>query len=69
MEVMPSRAALASGQKAGVPCTLLALVQMLTDALGDEEEVVDTASALVNRGVVRLTGNFRGQRLELARAG
>ena len=44
--------------------TLLALVQSLLDAKASEEEVVDTATELVNSGRVFLIGNFKGCRLE-----
>lgn len=53
----------------GVPSTLLRLVQGLTDELDSEGEVVQAAARLVNTGAVRLTGNFRGQRLPEGTAG
>ncbi len=46
--------------------TLLALVQNVQRETGSEQEVVETVAHLVNDGDVVLTGNFAGQRLELA---
>ena len=43
-------------------CTLLDLVQSLTDETSSEEGVVETATKLVNSGRVILTGNFKGCR-------
>lgn len=42
-----------------ISCTLLDLVQQLTQFFG-EEEVVTLAIALVNSGRVKLIGNFAG---------
>ncbi len=47
--------------------TLLSLVQSLLEGRS-EEEVVRTATDLVARGRVVLTGNFRGSTLGLERA-
>ena len=44
--------------------TLLALVQLLQESTSSEDEVVENAMDLVNRGRVILTGNFKGCRLE-----
>jgi hypothetical protein len=46
-----------------VHSTLLALVESLGDR--DEATVIAAAAHLVNSGRVVLTGNFRGQRLEI----
>ena len=43
--------------------TLLELVQSLVDANASEDEVVDTATELVNSGRVVLIGTFKGCRL------
>jgi hypothetical protein len=46
--------------------TLLTLVQSLCDETDSEQELVRTAADLVNSGRVVLTGNFKGQRLEIS---
>jgi hypothetical protein len=45
--------------------TLLDLVNAIYDAGASETEVVATVVYLVNSGVVRLCGNFRGARFDL----
>ena len=45
--------------------TLLALVWDLQAHADSADEVVETAATLVNSGEVVLTGNFRGQRLDV----
>jgi len=45
--------------------TLLDLVKAVSDSAASEAEVVATVVHLVNSGVVRLCGNFRGARFDL----
>ena len=42
------------------PCTLLELVQVLSEITDDEHEVVATVIHMLCSGSVRLIGNFRG---------
>ena len=42
------------------PCTLLQLVQVLSEITDDEHEVVATVIHMLCSGSVRLTGNFKG---------
>jgi hypothetical protein len=42
------------------PCTLLQLVQVLSEITDDEHEVVATVIHMLCSGSVRLIGNFRG---------
>lgn len=49
--------------------TLLMLVQSLCDRTDSEQELVRVAAELVNSGRVVLTGNFKGQRLEVPGGG
>ena len=57
-------AATASGERQR--STLLALVWDLQEDTESADEVVETAANLVNSGRVVLTGNFRGQRLDVS---
>jgi hypothetical protein len=45
--------------------TLLELVTAVTDEANSEDEVLATVVHLVNSGIVRLCGNFRGARFDL----
>jgi hypothetical protein len=45
--------------------TLLELVTAVTEVADSEDEVLATVVHLVNSGVVRLCGNFRGARIDL----
>ena len=47
-------------------CTLLDLVHSVSEVTSDEREIVATVVHLLRSGRVRLCGNFRGQRLDLA---
>ena len=49
-----------------VETTLLELVQTLGELTQDDREVVATVIEMLRNGRVRLTGNFRGQRIALA---
>ena len=42
------------------PCTLLELVQVLSEITDDEHEVVATVIHMLCSGSVRLIGNFKG---------
>jgi hypothetical protein len=44
-------------------CTLLELVQAVTEAARNDEEVVATITYLVNSGRVRLCGTFAGAKI------
>jgi hypothetical protein len=46
-----------------VETTLLDLVQTLGELTDDDRQVVEAVIELLRTGRVRLTGNFRGQRL------
>jgi len=46
--------------------TLLELVTAVSDEAENEDEVIATVVHLVNSGAVRLCGNFRGARFDLA---
>ncbi len=48
-----------------VNVTLLELVSALTDESSSETEVIAAVVHLVNSGIVRLCGNFRGARFDL----
>ena len=48
----------------GIDTTLLELVQALVRTTNDEREIVATVRHLLRTGRVRLTGNFRGRRLD-----
>jgi len=45
--------------------TLLDLVTAVNDVSDSEDEVIATVVHLVNSGLVRLCGNFRGARFDL----
>jgi hypothetical protein len=45
--------------------TLLDLVTAVTDEANSEDEVIATVVHLVNSGIVRLCGSFRGARFDL----
>jgi hypothetical protein len=47
------------------PLTLLDLVAAVSESAASEAEVVATVVHLVNSGIVRLCGNFRGARFDL----
>ncbi len=49
-----------------VETTLLELVQTLGELTQDDREVVATVVEMLRSGRVRLTGNFRGQRIAIA---
>lgn len=61
---LPVREALAKDEV--VETTLLELVQTLGELTQDDREVVATVIEMLRGGRVRLTGNFRGQRIALA---
>jgi fatty acid-binding protein DegV len=44
-------------------CTLLELVQSVSEVTSNDEEVVATVTYLVNSGRVRLCGNFAGAKI------
>jgi len=46
------------------PVTLLELVGAVCDATDDEREVVETVLHMLRSGAVKLTGNFRGAKIE-----
>jgi hypothetical protein len=46
-------------------CTLLELVQTVSDFALTDDEVVATVSYLINSGRVRLCGNFAGAKISL----
>jgi len=46
-------------------CTLLELVQSVSEFALSDEEVVATVSYLINSGRVRLCGNFAGAKIAL----
>jgi hypothetical protein len=47
-------------------CTLLDLVQTISDYATNDAEVVATVAFLINSGKVRLCGTFAGARIDLA---
>ncbi len=49
-----------------VETTLLELVQTIGELTQDDREVVATVIEMLRSGRVRLTGNFRGQRIAIA---
>jgi len=49
--------------------TLLDLVKAVSDCASTDAEVVATVVHLVNSGMVRLCGNFRGARFDLDSVG
>jgi hypothetical protein len=61
---LPVREALAKDEV--VETTLLELVQTLGELTHDDREVVATVIEMLRSGRVRLTGNFRGQRIAIA---
>ena len=46
-------------------CTLLELIQVVSEAAHNDEEVVATVTYLINSGRVRLCGTFAGARIAL----
>jgi hypothetical protein len=50
----------------GIDTTLLELVQAVARNTSDEGEIVATVRHLLRTGRVRLIGNFRGRRLDVA---
>ena len=46
-------------------CTLLELIQVVSEAARNDEEVVATVADLINSGRVRLCGTFAGARIAL----
>ena len=46
-------------------CTLLELIQVVSEAARNDEEVVATVAYLVNSGRVRLCGTFAGAKVAL----
>lgn len=48
-----------------LPTTMLELVTRLTPLTADEDETARAVVALLDAGRVRLTGSFRGQRIQL----
>jgi len=44
-------------------CTLLELVQVVTESARNDEEVVATVAYLINSGRVRLCGTFAGAKI------
>ena len=46
-------------------CTLLELIQVVSEAARNDEEVVATVAYLVNSGRVRLCGTFAGAKIAL----
>jgi hypothetical protein len=50
-------------------CTLLELVEAVSDHAGTDTEAVATVVYLVNSGRVQLCGNFRGARFDLETTG
>jgi hypothetical protein len=61
---LPVRETLAKDEV--VETTLLELVQTLGELTHDDREVVATVIEMLRSGRVRLTGNFRGQRIAIA---
>jgi len=49
-----------------IDTTLLELVQAIAQCTNDEREIIATVRHLLRSGRVRLTGNFRGRRLDAA---
>jgi hypothetical protein len=49
-----------------VDTTLLDLVQAIAQCTNDEREIVATVRHLLRSGRVRLIGNFRGRRIDVA---
>ena len=60
---LPERLLARSKQGERVDATLLELVQAVAEVTDDDREVVATVLHLLRSGRVRLSGNFRGQRL------
>jgi hypothetical protein len=50
-------------------CTLLELVEAVSDCAETDTEAVATVVHLVNSGSVQLCGNFRGARFDLETTG
>jgi phage terminase Nu1 subunit (DNA packaging protein) len=48
-----------------VDVTLLELVDVVNEIADNEDEVVATVIYMIERGSVRLRGNFRGERIRL----
>jgi hypothetical protein len=46
-------------------CTLLELIQVVSEAAHNDEEVVATVTYLINSGRVRLCGTFAGAKIAL----
>ena len=46
-------------------CTLLELIQVVSEAARKDEEVVATVAYLINSGRVRLCGTFAGAKIAL----
>ena len=46
-------------------CTLLELIQVVSEAARNDEEVVATVAYLINSGRVRLCGTFAGAKIAL----
>jgi len=46
-------------------CTLLELIQVVSEAAHKDEEVVATIASLINSGRVRLCGTFAGAKITL----
>ena len=46
-------------------CTLLELIQVVSDSARNDDEVVATVAYLVNSGRVRLCGTFAGAKVAL----
>ncbi len=46
-------------------CTLLELIQVVSEAAHKDEEVVATVASLINSGRVRLCGTFAGAKITL----
>jgi hypothetical protein len=47
-------------------CTLLDLVQAVSDYATSDDEIVATVAYLINSGKVQLCGNFAGARINLS---
>jgi hypothetical protein len=46
-------------------CTLLELVQLVSESVRNDDEVVATVTSLINSGCVRLCGTFAGAKIAL----
>jgi len=46
-------------------CTLLDLVQAVSDFAASDDEIVATVAYLINSGTVRLCGTFAGAKIDL----